>query len=594
MRATHAKEKEQEKARKTSSWLAGDDLFAVLRLSYPDRAVGVGVAPGELLQILRTHLTTGHKGSETRALLIVNADGLSKAGGKHPKTKAGKKRPKTPDGSHWFVLAVAFEGGDGDGNEGAPKSQSDGDDGAPKSLHLQATRSHSLAALPEHLLKLVLSFLPSAWNRWRALTSDDEVKLTGYRSPSRRCGAAFQRKHQQPAHTDALPGEYGSTFDVFAHSLQSLQPGNWLKGEVIDKFLSLLCTRNLQGQLLLFIRQRCRHRTAGYPGSSRRVWDSSEPDTEASKLTELVVRVGICTCRKMVDQLDKAADPDPDAPHTDQYMDQLLLLLGAEERRRAMMARIHTALPPHFRPVNRAWDDLVALVARRVESEVGALVVALENGGGGENPCEYLLTALRHASSLPHFLDAGNNFETNPDGSCGMTNYQRACLGVSSRDQWQDWNAWEAEGDYHSAGHPYALCPMHFMSSHFFTELRRGGNAGVVAGRWTRGWRFFDQHLVVIPINWEDMHWAICFVFPKLKRVRYYDSMGRGLGPQEREVERVLMTYMVAEAVRAGSPALCTETEVREAQLNALTHSTDSICYCALHPFPQFPEPVVV
>jgi hypothetical protein len=164
---------------------------------------------------------------------------------------------------------------------------------------------------------------------------------------------------------------------------------------------------------------------------------------------------------------------------------------------------------------------------------------------------------------------------------------------VSSQDQWQDWNAWEADVDYHSAGHPYAACPIQFMSSHFFTELR-GGNTGAVEGRWTKGWRFFDQHLVVIPINWEDIHWAICFVFPGFKRVRYYDSMGMhmGGGPKEHEVERSLMTYIVAEAERAGNPALC--TQVREAQLNALTHSTDSICYCALHPFLQFPEPVVV
>jgi hypothetical protein len=84
---------------------------------------------------------------------------------------------------------------------------------------------------------------------------------------------------------------------------------------------------------------------------------------------------------------------------------------------------------------------------------------------------------------------------------------------VSRLDQWQDWNAWEADVDYHSAGHPYAACPIQFMSSHFFTEYR-AGNQGAVEGRWTSRWRFFDQQLVVIPINWENYHWAICFVFP--------------------------------------------------------------------------------
>jgi hypothetical protein len=132
-----------------------------------------------------------------------------------------------------------------------------GDGDAPKSLNLQATRFHSLAALPEEALQLVLSFLPSAWNRWQELTSDDEARCTGYRSASRRC-VGFQQKHQQPLHADALPGEYGCTFDVSEEGLASLRPGIWLKGEVIDKFLSMLCTRNLQGQLLLAIRQRCR------------------------------------------------------------------------------------------------------------------------------------------------------------------------------------------------------------------------------------------------------------------------------------------------------------------------------------------------
>jgi hypothetical protein len=145
-------------------------------------------------------------------------------------------------------------------------------------------------------------------------------------------------------------------------------------------------------------------------------------------------------------------------------------------------------------------------------------------------------------------------------------------------------------GSVHRAGHPYAACPIQFMSSHFFTELR-GGNTGAVEGRWTRRWRFFDQHLVVIPINWNGYHWAICFVFPGLKRVRHYDSMGGG-ATRSRELETILMTYMRAEAERAEDPGLC--DQVREAQLNALTHSTDSICYFALHPFPQFPERVVV
>jgi hypothetical protein len=76
-RVVSRKTHQQEEARKTSSWLDGDELFAVLRHSYPDNTVGVGVAPGELLQILQTNLTTDHKGSETRTLMIVNADGLS-------------------------------------------------------------------------------------------------------------------------------------------------------------------------------------------------------------------------------------------------------------------------------------------------------------------------------------------------------------------------------------------------------------------------------------------------------------------------------------------------------------------------------------
>jgi hypothetical protein len=282
----------------------------------------------------------------------------------------------------------------------------------------------------------------------------------------------------------------------------------------------------------------------------------------------------------MVDQLDNAADPG--AP----YMDQLLLLLRAEERRRDVMVRIQGALPARFRPVNRAWDDLVALVAARVESEVDAVVEAVASGSGGQNPSEYLFAALRAATPVPNFLDVGNF--TDADGT-PCTSHRRAYRARSQASQWQDWNAWEGDMDYHGAGHPYAACPIQFMSSHFFTELR-GGNTGAVEGRWTRQWRFFNQRLVVIPINWEDYHWAICFVFPGLKRVRYYDSMGGGA--RSPEVKTTLMTYMHAEAARAGDTALC--KLVREAQFNALTHSTDSICYCALPPFPQFPERVVV
>jgi hypothetical protein len=282
----------------------------------------------------------------------------------------------------------------------------------------------------------------------------------------------------------------------------------------------------------------------------------------------------------MVDQLNNAADPS--AP----YMEQLLLLLRAEERRRDVMARIQGALAARFRPVNRAWDDLVALVAARVEREVDAVVKTLESGGGGQNPSEYLFAAVRGASSVPNFLDAGNFIDAD---DTPRTSHMRACRVRSRLSQWQDWNPWEGDMDYHSAGHPYAACPIQFMSSHFFTEIRRA-NVGALEGRWTRGWRFFNQRLVVIPINWEDYHWAICFVFAGLKRVRYYDSMGGGA--RSPEVKTTLMTYMHAEAARAGDPALC--DLVREVQLNALTHSTDSICYCALHPFPQFPERVVV
>nr|KAG5697321.1 hypothetical protein BaRGS_004987 [Batillaria attramentaria] len=61
------------------------------------------------------------------------------------------------------------------------------------------------------------------------------------------------------------------------------------------------------------------------------------------------------------------------------------------------------------------------------------------------------------------------------------------------------------------------------FNTFFYPKLVSGGHAAV--RRWTRKVDIFAHHYLVIPVHL-GVHWCLCVVFVKQKKICYYDSMG--------------------------------------------------------------------
>jgi sentrin-specific protease 1 len=82
-------------------------------------------------------------------------------------------------------------------------------------------------------------------------------------------------------------------------------------------------------------------------------------------------------------------------------------------------------------------------------------------------------------------------------------------------------------------GEPSPSC--HFFSSFFFSKLMfdmGGGYCYTNVRRWTRKLHhekdIFGRDCIVVPINIGNSHWTWACIFPKRRRIEYYDSFGGG------------------------------------------------------------------
>eukprot|EP00941_MAST-03F_sp_MAST-3F-sp1_P003790 g3790.t1 len=85
----------------------------------------------------------------------------------------------------------------------------------------------------------------------------------------------------------------------------------------------------------------------------------------------------------------------------------------------------------------------------------------------------------------------------------------------------------------------------HFFLSYFFTKLVFGPTGYCYSNvrRWTRKVDLFKKDIILVPINLHNSHWTWAAIFPKKKRIHYYDSMsGNG-----RQYLKALFRYLKDE-----------------------------------------------
>ncbi|XP_055952387.1 uncharacterized protein LOC129988238 isoform X2 [Argiope bruennichi] len=85
---------------------------------------------------------------------------------------------------------------------------------------------------------------------------------------------------------------------------------------------------------------------------------------------------------------------------------------------------------------------------------------------------------------------------------------------------------------------------VHYFNTYFFAALKNRGPRGVL--RWTRRLEdkknIFEFDIVFVPLHL-GMHWALCVVDNRTKKIKYYDSMQ---GTDDQSV-RMVQNYLVAE-----------------------------------------------
>lgn len=77
---------------------------------------------------------------------------------------------------------------------------------------------------------------------------------------------------------------------------------------------------------------------------------------------------------------------------------------------------------------------------------------------------------------------------------------------------------------HHPKGDTPKLLDVHCFSSFLFSQFELGGHE--VVKRWTKKVDLFQKHLVLFPINLENMHWVLGVINNRQKRFEYYDSLG--------------------------------------------------------------------
>jgi len=67
-----------------------------------------------------------------------------------------------------------------------------------------------------------------------------------------------------------------------------------------------------------------------------------------------------------------------------------------------------------------------------------------------------------------------------------------------------------------------------FFSSFFYALLRnaKNGYSHENVRRWSRKKELEKMDVIVFPINISNAHWCVAAVYPKEKKIRYYDSLG--------------------------------------------------------------------
>jgi sentrin-specific protease 1 len=105
----------------------------------------------------------------------------------------------------------------------------------------------------------------------------------------------------------------------------------------------------------------------------------------------------------------------------------------------------------------------------------------------------------------------------------------------------------------HSKTFRSKMLSTHVFSSFFYSLLTQRGYSAV--RRWTKKAKvnLFELDRVVLPINKGGFHWILAIVNVEMKRIEYYDSMGReGVSNENRPVLETIRSYMADEAKQYG------------------------------------------